>query len=429
VSVTQTLTSGTKIGAITVDGKTTALYAPEGGGSGGGGGSVPADAIIDVDKLPAEEDAYLFQNGEKVEEYLMRKVVVHIVDTLPEVGEPLLTGSPSATMNVYYQKGDDEAYCYFTENVKPGYNYVGWSTFASGCAVLSITYGGVVTDESQATNSNALYLVYKASSINTKAFYRLEIAGKTDVYSMVGGIKNEIEGNSVGWEVVDELPEEGIHVLSKPEVSVFLYFSMSDKQAYGYYSGKWLTAAVLMSKLLGVPLENVEAMMGGSFSSDDMPELDPLKIYFIYTVGEPSCSLYHYKDGWHEIGGKAESSVSSGGAQVITVSDLETMFANISSKTISVDIRGKLSYTAGEASITMENILNSFTPFEFYGAQGISSTFLYGNKLYTLQIGFIGGSTSATLNYFEFTDTGASQTTCSNVRIHGTTAIYIVNAP
>ena len=49
VSVTQTLTSGTKIGAITVDGKTTALYAPEGGGSGGSSGS--ADAIIDVEQV------------------------------------------------------------------------------------------------------------------------------------------------------------------------------------------------------------------------------------------------------------------------------------------------------------------------------------------------------------------------------------------
>ena len=321
VSVTQTLTSGTKIGAITVDGKTTALYAPEGGGSGGGGGSVPADAIIDVEELPAEENAYLFQNGATVEEYLMRKVVVRIVETLPEVGELFLT---STSCNIYYQKGDDEAYCYLTPDVPPGGSFTGWAGLSSGFGWVSdFGYGGVITDESQATDTSRKYLVYKASSINTKAFYRLEIAGKTDVYSMLGGIKNVIEGNSVGWEVVDELPEEGIDVLSKPEVEVFLYFSMSDKQAYGYYSGMWLTAAVLMANFLNVPLEYVEAMMGGSFSSDDMPELDPSKIYFIYTVGEPSYSLYHYKDGWHEIGaGGAEGTLQ---VETLALSDLVSL--------------------------------------------------------------------------------------------------------
>lgn len=292
VSVTQTLTSGTKIGAITVDGKTTALYAPEGSSPGGGGGSVPADAIIDVDKLPAEENAYLFENGEKVEEYLMRKVVVHIVDTLPEVGEQLLTGSPSATMNVYYQKGDDEAYCYFTENVKPGYNYVGWSTLASGCAVLSITYGGVVTDESQATNSNALYLVYHAAEyINTQAIYRAPSLYDSEFGFFAGGVYvpngATMNGMLLKIIVVDTLPEVG--TVFQGAAGLTPYLSIADGGVFGYDENYgWLN------------LVDAGVLAGVIFSPQDAA--DPEGGYLLIT---PKFKLYHYKNGWHEIGGSS----------------------------------------------------------------------------------------------------------------------------
>ena len=302
VSVTQTLTSGTKIGAITVDGKTTALYAPEGGGSGGGGGGVPADAIIDVDKLPEEENAYLFKNGAKVEEYLMRKVVVYIVDTLPDVGELFLT---STSCNIYYQKGDDEAYCYLTPDVPPGGNFTGWAGLSSGFGWVSdFGYGGVITDESQATDTSRKYFVYhEAEYINTQAIYRAPSVYDSEfgffasgVYIPNGG-RIPIEGTTLLMPlniiVVDILPEVGTVLQSAAGVTA--YVSIADGGVFGYDENYgWLN------------LVDAGVLAGVIFSPQDAA--DPEGSYLLIT---PKFKLYHYINGWHEIGGSSSGTGAS----------------------------------------------------------------------------------------------------------------------
>ena len=367
VSVTQTLTSGTKIGAITVDGKATALYAPEGGGSGGGGGSVPADAIIDVDKLPTEENAYLFQNGAKVEEYLMRKVVVHIVETLPEIGEPLLVGSP-AVMNVYYQKGDDKAYSYLTPDVKPGYNAEGWTSLESGLIYINDnSYGGIVTDESQATNSDTLYLVYHAGEyINTQAIYRvstLELGIAAEGQYIANG--SEFGGMIVTIIAVDTLPD--ISELTPSENTY--YIQTSDNTAWYYPNSE-------------AGLLNIADMMGDYFggivSSKDQAT-DTTKMYVVY--GESKPKLYHYKDGWHEIGE---------GENGVKISRFAFQYAlwDSNNKTTSDSYE---TYAATEASIAacaeldtyIESNLTAITNIQCVCSTGvIIPVTLYGSGLY-----------------------------------------------
>lgn len=307
VSVTQTLTSGTKIGAITVDGKTTALYAPEGGGSGGSGS---ADAIIDVDKLPAEENAYLFQNGAKVEEYLMRKVVVRIVETLPEVGELFLT---STSCNIYYQKGDDEAYCYLTPDVPPGGNFTGWAGLSSGFGWVSdFGYGGVITDESQATDTSRKYLVYHAGEyINTQAIYRVT---EFNVSTLFAGMVNSL-GKPVTMHVVDTLPTTGEAVMQGDIVSTtgyVIYYQKSDNRPYA-----WVPTALGVPTDMWLPAEDVLAMQGIPYGGVITSPLDAENQNALYVLVKISIKLYHYKDGWHEIGGEAES--SEGGGLVVNI--------------------------------------------------------------------------------------------------------------
>lgn len=294
VSVTQTLTSGTKIGAITVDGKTTALYAPEGSSSGGGGGSVPADAIIDVNELPVAvvaDEGYLFKNGAKVEEYLLRQVVVHIVDTLPEVGEPLLVGSP-AVMNVYYQKVDDKAYSYLTPNVKPGYNSEGWTSLESGLIYINDnSYGGIVTDESQATESDTLYLVYKAKNINTKSIYRTK---EVVCYTVYNGIANKL-GKPVNIITVDTLPATGEPVLDKPSnyTRIIGYYQKSDNNCYC-----WATTSLGVPMDMWVTLEQMLGMQGLPYGGiiTSLEEVQSEEAVYVLKMELPR--LYMYENGW-----------------------------------------------------------------------------------------------------------------------------------
>ena len=300
VSVTQTLTSGTKIGSITVDGKTTALYAPEGGGSGGGGGSIPADAIIDVDKLP-EENAYLFKNGAKVEEYLMRKVVVYIVDTLPEVGELFLT---STSCNIYYQKGDDEAYCYLTPDVPPGGNFTGWAGLSSGFGLVSdFGYGGVITDESQATDTSRKYLVYRDGDINKNTFYATT---EDEVYLLYNGIKNSLYGTEVTFHVVDILPETGEPFTdAMPPTRAIIYYQKSDNKCYGWGGLSWAEMSAL-GFTYNIISSDEEAVDGDTF----------------YVVVANKRTLYWYNNGFEKVNTGAGLSIKQ-----IIFTDRPTMWA------------------------------------------------------------------------------------------------------
>lgn len=187
VSVTQTLTSGTKIGAITVDGKTTALYAPEGGSSGGGGGSIPADAIIDVDVLPTE-------------------------------------------------------------------------------------------------------------NINEKSFYRVPSLDDVEVGLFAGGVYvpngSTMNGMLLNIIVVDILPEVG--TVFQSATGLTAYVSMADGGVFGYDENYgWLN------------LLEEEVLAGIIFSPQDAADSEGT-----YLLITPKFKLYHYINGWHEIGG------SSGGKGV-----------------------------------------------------------------------------------------------------------------
>ncbi|MBO7165945.1 MAG: hypothetical protein J6V88_00285 [Kiritimatiellae bacterium] len=301
VSVTQTLTSGTKIGAITVDGKTTALYAPEGGGSGGGS-SVPADAIIDVDKLPEEENAYLFENGAKVEEYLMRKVVVRIVETLPEVGELFLT---STSCNIYYQKGDDEAYCYLTPDVPPGGNFTGWAGLSSGFGWVSdFGYGGVITDESQATDTSHKYLVYNAEEyINKNSFYATT---EDEVYSLFNGIKNAMGGLPATFHAVDILPATGEPAMdAQLPTRLVAYYQKSDNKCYC-----WVPESLGLGVPMDMWLELSTLGLPYTVISSDKEAVAEETIYIV--VGNKR-ALYWYNNGFEKI--KTASSDSFGVAR------------------------------------------------------------------------------------------------------------------
>lgn len=261
---------------------------------GSGGGEI---TVIDVDRLPyAEDEGYLFENGEKVETYLLRTVVVHIVETLPEVGEPLLVGSP-AVMNVYYQKADNEAYCYFTESVKPGYD-VGWMDLAGGCSLLSITYGGVVTDESQATVADTLYLVYHASEyVNTNAIYRTDLKTGEAAYLFTSGARlDNYNGIKIRVLVIDTLPEVGISAFDNMDSPTLmtLYYQKSDASGYGYMNHTWYTMDILCNTF-GFDY-------GGVITSEDQAT-DATKMYLMYDDDYIlSSKLYYYRNGWKGIG-------------------------------------------------------------------------------------------------------------------------------
>lgn len=135
-------------------GKIDSLVATVNGAAPDANGNVEVAAgggIIDVVELPTENIdtsafyrlvmAYLVWNQETQD-----SLVVHCVETLPEVGEPAINATQDAG-NVYYNLTDGEAYGYVDDMVSAGIGVpAGWYPGATLLTALGLEYKGVITD-------------------------------------------------------------------------------------------------------------------------------------------------------------------------------------------------------------------------------------------------------------------------------------------
>lgn len=470
VSVKQTLTSGTEIGSITVNGTETKLYAPE-------GSTDTTPAVINyVNALPTEnidtsaeymviDTVESWVGGVKNQmpdpsDYLPDMlsgipITVNMVDTLPSTGEYATDDYNAPTKIVlYYQKSDMELYAYMPEGKVPttgetnlGNTWQKANVFLIGA--FYITYRGFISsgDESKAFQGHSnLYLFvsgeryrYKNGSwqnveagsgsnaiidvdslpsenINEKAFYRVT---EFNVSTLFYGMVNMLD-KPVTVHVVDTLPTAGESAvqgdLANPS-SYVIYYQKSDNSCYS-----WAPAALGVPTDMWLPAENLLAMNGVSYGGVITSAEEAIDTTTFYVLVKISTKLYHYKDGWHEIGG-------GNSPQIITVSTLDEMGANLTKKTISVNIIGIITLTYGETTryFACSYYLSVLYVNEnFFELTGTSS---YGPNIYTITFRKIGTTMETLGQLIEITDSGFTYHDDVVVKIDPISAIYITNEP
>lgn len=122
-----------------------------------GGGA----AIIDVPELPTEninkQAFYRLQTASFVENGEIYGWKCHIVDSLPEIGEPVSTDMQNIT--AYYNKQDDSVYGYADSMISQvGGVPVGWYPMDILAQAFNVSWGGVITDVSD-DDGNNIYLL------------------------------------------------------------------------------------------------------------------------------------------------------------------------------------------------------------------------------------------------------------------------------
>lgn len=164
-----------------------------------------------------------------------------------------------------------------------------------------------VPADAKFTDTNAIIDVagLPTENINEQALYRLSA---DNVYSLFNGAKDNVGGGPVSWCIVDTLPEVGEAVTDANNSFGKLYYQKQDGIVYGYLtaelsgsSAMWLPADSLISALLG-------SDMFGGYIAEDSQATDSTKIYVVHNI---SYSFYHYKDGWHKVGGGKEPLIIS----------------------------------------------------------------------------------------------------------------------
>ena len=335
---------------------------PSGGGSSGGTGG-GGDAIIDVNFLPGNITkvvALPTENIDKNARYGVIKVnslvggvknqmpnpsthfdflsgipiTVRVVEELPANPEYASVDINAPTEFILYYKpnggklfqtNDDRLYAYipaggYFNNMTdhPNDEWIRASTFFS--QYLYITSDSFVGKEEDIPypdrhNRIAFMLSYDCyqydgttwkslgesdgnEAINKKAFYRVKTDEKVEVYLTANGMKDMIEGPVV-WTITNELPSVGKPFIDNENMCYNLYFVPSEKMVYGYsVTIGWHDFQYLFTEVVGDGSAH-----GGIFSADEAPEFEPNKVYAIYSIKEVY-SLYYYKNGWHEVGGK-----------------------------------------------------------------------------------------------------------------------------
>jgi hypothetical protein len=362
VSVKQTLTSGTEIGSITVNGTETKLYAPE--------SIIDTTPINYVNALPTENiktnEYYLvidtvqswvggvLNQMPNPSDYFPDMlsgipITVNMVDTLPSTGEYATDDYNAPTKIVlYYQKSDMELYAYMPEGKVPttGETNLGNTWQKANVFLIGgfyITYRGFISsgDESEALQGhNNLYLFvsgeryrYKGGSwqkveagsganaiidveslptegINENAFYRISGTASIVARSIPVGVNVKVY-------YVYTLPTNGIPI--DPTTGYLpIYYQKSDNSVYYLTTNgeAWRDGDELFS-IMGVSY-------GGIITS--LEEIEDTALVYIL-VDHNATKLYHYKNGWHEIGGNSESSITGMSIKQITFTDRPTLWA------------------------------------------------------------------------------------------------------
>ena len=296
---------------------------------------VPADAkftdtnaIIDVEEFPAEDinenalyrkveleaQKYLIQgemkvaDGETADGLTLRIIDVEV---LPEVGI-IFQDESTVTLTFYVQTSTMTAHLYAGAET-------GW---IEPSLIWGDSWGGVITSEEQAINSELIYILYTI--------------GLGDiVYSMCNGQKNDMNGTPVTCIVVDTLPEIGEACTDASSSFIKLYYQKQDGIAYGYLTAElsgsaamWMTINELSVALLG-------ADYFGGYIADDAEATDSTKLYIVHKVIYPTYKLYYYKNKWTEVNEKinVRGTETSGIAigTILVGEDSTTLFAPVDS--------------------------------------------------------------------------------------------------
>lgn len=249
--------------------------------------SIDSSAIVDVDTLPTnyivEEcaqviDGTVYRDGDVAPSgRVVLKLIV--VDSLPDDAIAFSETNPIvATYMLRDGKGSAAPYVYFGTLLDEVINEWRLQDYT------------VYQFEDQVPDDETQYMLYRetqAEPINENVIYRLninELGAMAEGVYLPNGL--EMNGASINIVVFDTLPD--ISELTPSEATY--YIQTSDNTAWYYPNSEQ-------------GLMNLADMMGGAFggivSSKDQA-IDTTKVYFIYNTG---VKLYHYKDGWHEIGG------------------------------------------------------------------------------------------------------------------------------
>ena len=118
--------------------------------------NIPPSGIIDVVELPTEdikEDVfYRVPTGKVVtNKYVATNVIIHCVNTLPEIGEPAASGDLSnlnnATMTGYYNITDNACMGYVSDELSGSFNVpTGWYPTETLMSVVGMSWNGVITN-------------------------------------------------------------------------------------------------------------------------------------------------------------------------------------------------------------------------------------------------------------------------------------------
>lgn len=425
-----------------------------------GSGDGSTNAIIDVDALPSDNinlsaiyrihpvDAHIVYNG-GIDTLLGITATVQAVDTLPEEGS-IVIDVPNNRYNFYYQTSDGGLYGYVRTHLV-GIETDGWMPFNELKTNFSwsFSYGGVISSMEEATAENTLYMLYKeheielyhykngwhkigfggdaiidveglpSTNINTKAFYRTSLEAKMVFANYVGSLGLiPVTINVVGY-----LPSTGEPVVDSLTniTKIVMYYQASDGAVWcwgttdlGLAADAWLPASTVF-QMMSVPY-------GGVINSLD-GERDPSTAYVLVTDAvDPK--LFYYKNKWYEV------NTGRSAPEVITVSTLDEMWANITEKTLSVVIKGKLNYKKGADSYSHNISTLLFGAVMMTSSLKIIHTQNFnGSNLMHISLSEAGNITGMEVMVIDFSGEDHSPVALTNPEITDITAIYITNAP
>lgn len=126
------------------------------GGGGGGGG------IIEVLQLPTEniDNRYLYRVTVAALYYNdVKQGTTYVVAELPEVGEPVTTDGATVTAT-YYNDTDNTLYGYLPDAIAAAFGApAGWYTAEVLISTFGYSYGGVITNLGDASETSTFYLL------------------------------------------------------------------------------------------------------------------------------------------------------------------------------------------------------------------------------------------------------------------------------
>ncbi len=139
---------------------------------------VPQQTIVDVNEFPNHPDNVLIDEIDKrtiarlsegiyayqpIVKTKIQEGATHIVDELPEIGEPCTLDGVNINA-VYYKRADKTAYAYVSAEIAPALGAdVGWYDVGTLLSALGYSYGGVVTSLGDMTELDTIYFLANKS--------------------------------------------------------------------------------------------------------------------------------------------------------------------------------------------------------------------------------------------------------------------------